>query len=361
MATPALFLQETVKKVFRRVLAGALLLFCGNLLMACDKTADSMPLQQNVAILDYQYHPANSRQYEASVQMGVFDRCLYFTPEASSGNEARLLYVLKDGKMEQVTQLSQDVMAMGDGYVYYSDVNGDAGWGLNCYAIAANKAERLMPMERYVRGNSMDWRTSYLAEDGTYCFYTDDSCYPITGTRVGKPAQGPETYTMGDYSYYVEGRTLMRKRADETPQSLSAYVPDGVKSMIPCQGGLLIHNAYSGNLLYFIEETSGEIVELFSVPCIYAVSAVNVHGKDVYLSFKRFEKEGLFGGYERFPNDTLEGTYRISLEDGSAEKISDEIYDGLFIFDDTGIYACNEDCHIYKLGFDGNVIMTIRK
>ena len=77
MATPALFLQETVKKAFRRVLAGALLLFCGNLLMACDKTADSMPLQQNVAILDYQYHPANSRQYEASVQMGVFDRCLY--------------------------------------------------------------------------------------------------------------------------------------------------------------------------------------------------------------------------------------------------------------------------------------------
>ena len=350
-----------MKKTIRNVLAAVMLLFCGNMLTACDKIADSTPLQQDVVISEYQYHPANSRQYEASVQMGVFDGYLYFSPESSSENDARLLYVLKDGKMEQVTQLLQDVMAMGEGYVYYSGVNGDAGWGLNCYEIAADKAEILMPMERHVRGNSMDWRTSYLAEDGTYCFYEGDTCYPISGTRVGEPAQGPETYTVGDYSYYVEGRTLMRKRADETPQSLSAYAPDGVKSMISCQGGLLIHNAYNGNLLYFVEEASGEIVELFSVPCIYAVSAVNVHGKDVYLSFKRFEKEGLFGSYERFRNDTLEGTYRISLEDKSAEKISDEIYDGLYIFDDTGIYACNEDCHIYKLGFDGNVIMTIRK
>lgn len=52
--------------------------------------------------------------------MTAFDGCLYFS---SSGDSNRLLYVLKDGEMEQVTQLSQNVMAIGDGYVNYSDVN----------------------------------------------------------------------------------------------------------------------------------------------------------------------------------------------------------------------------------------------
>lgn len=343
-------------KPIRSVLAAVLLLLCGCFLIACDKTSGNTPIQQDVTILDYQYHPGNSRQYEASVQMTAFDGRLYFS---LSGERTRSLYVLKEGKMEQVTQLSEDVMAMGDGYVYYSDVNSNSEWCLYCYDISANEAAMLMPMERHVRGNSMDWRTSYLTDDGTYCFYADDACYPITGTTIGEPVQTRETYAIGNHSYYIDGRTLMRKHAGEPPQNLSEYVPDGVKSMISCEGGLLVHNANNGNLLYFIEEESGEIVELFSVPCIYSVSAVNVHGTDVFLSFKRFEKEGLFGSYVRFKNDTMEGTYRISLNDYAVEKISDEIYNGLFIFDDTGIYACDEDCHIYKLDFDGNVIMSL--
>ena len=132
------------------------------------------------------------------------------------------------------------------------------------------------------------------------------------------------------------------------------------KSMIPCDNGLLIHNETNGDFLYFIEAESGDVIELFTVDCIYAVSAVNVHDGYAYLSFVRYTKYGPLGiGGKQDENDALNGTYRISLTDYSVEKISDESYNGLFIFDDTGIYACNEEGSIYKLDFDGQRITTV--
>ena len=81
----------------------------------------------------------------------------------------------------------------------------------------------------------------------------------------------------------------------------------------------------------------------------------------VYLSVKRYQNGGTYGagGSESIPDDTVSGTYRISLSDCSSEKISDEIYSGLFIFDDSGIFACDENGRVYWLDFDGNVIGTL--
>ena len=60
-----------------------------------------------------------------------------------------------------------------------------------------------------------------------------------------------------------------------------------------------------------------------------------------------------------FENDNVKGTYRINLDDYSMEKISDMIFDGMFIFDDAGIFACDENNKVYKLDFDGNVIKRL--
>lgn len=344
------------------VLIVVMLFFCAETLIACSySSVNTYPqTQKNIMFIGCQYYPGNSRQYEASVQMTVFEEHLYFSSE-SSGDSGRALYVLKDGKIEQVTQLARDVMAMGEGFVYYSDADGDAQWGLYCYEIASGRTTKVMPMERNVYGSCMDWYPSCFAEDGTFYLCAYDTRWPVTGTVAGEPTQSPETYTLGGYRFYTAERKLMRQEGSGIPQSLSADVPDGLKYMIPCEGGLLVHKQYGDLGLYFVEEASGEIVELFSAPCFYSVSALNVRGKDVYLSFKRFEKEGLFGVYTRFRNDEMEGTYRICLENYAVEKISDKIYDGLYIFDDTGIYACDEDCRVYKLDFDGNVIATILK
>ena len=133
---------------------------------------------------------------------------------------------------------------------------------------------------------------------------------------------------------------------------------NGSCRIIPCENGILIHNAISPDMLYFVDGVSGEIIELFSVDAERTISAVNVYNEFVYLSFLRYldYDQMWFGLYK---NDSLSGTYRISLTDYSVEKISDIVYDGLFIFDDSGIFACDRKNNVYKLDFEGNLIMTL--
>jgi len=142
----------------------------------------------------------------------------------------------------------------------------------------------------------------------------------------------------------------------EDENQILLELPYGEKSMIPCENGLLIHNEQEGNLLYFIDE-DGKLSQLFTVDCMFSNSSVTVSGSDVYLSFERFKEHGSFG-MRKYDNDELEGTYRISLNDFSAEKLSSAYYDGMYIFDESGIYATAEGS-VYYLDHDANVIATI--
>jgi hypothetical protein len=180
---------------------------------------------------------------------------------------------------------------------------------------------------------------------------------------IGEVAQ-LETYNVCGREYVLVGEReqakLMRYDSYGNLYSYEAEIPYGEKNMIPCENGLLIHNETNGDFLYFIEAETGNAVELFAVDCIYALSAVNVHNGYAYLSFVRYTDWGPLNiGGKRDENDELNGTYRICLTDYSVEKLSDDIYNGLFIFDDTGIYACNEDGCIYKLDFDGQRVLTL--
>ena len=123
--------------------------------------------------------------------------------------------------------------------------------------------------------------------------------------------------------------------------------------MIPAENGLLIHNARNNDALYFIDE-SGTIRCLFETDGCEVRSAITVVGSDVYFSLDRWEEEYGFYQLRHFKNDTIPGTYRISLKDFSMKKISDEIYDGLYNFDDTCLYVCYER-NIYQIDLDGNV------
>ena len=116
----------------------------------------------------------------------------------------------------------------------------------------------------------------------------------------------------------------------------------------------MVHNEGQDGLLYFIDEESGAVRELFYVQCMASDSAVNTYGNYAFLSFTRWEKWGDFGML-RFENDTLEGTYRIDICTGETVKISDRIYSGLYIFGDNAIYAVDRQNQIFLLDFDGNV------
>ena len=124
--------------------------------------------------------------------------------------------------------------------------------------------------------------------------------------------------------------------------------------------GLLVYAQGWSHLLYFINE-NGEVSELFDADCFRSGSAITVYRDTVYLSVKRYQNGGNFGagGSESIPDDTASGTYRIRLSDKSVEKLSGENYSGLFIFDNAGIFACDENGSVYLLDFDGNVINTL--
>ena len=125
------------------------------------------------------------------------------------------------------------------------------------------------------------------------------------------------------------------------------------RAIIPCAGGLLIHNDRLSTMLYYICD-DGEMTLLFSLPCLASQSSVQTCGSTVYLSVKRYVSLGEIG-MRRLENDTEEGTWRIDLKDGTKEKINDYIFCGMYNFDDTCIYCCDEDGNIYRMELDGEV------
>lgn len=185
--------------------------------------------------------------------------------------------------------------------------------------------------------------------------------YPIHHEYIGEPVR-QYPFTLGGRNYAVQGEEIVCYDSEGNRSVLN--LPYGEwRTMFPCEKGLLIHNYGQKNPLYIVEE-DGELVELFPVEGCNIETAVNTWKNYVYISIMRYEEfstdlskgVGIKGGYVPYENDTFVGTYRICLDDYSAEKISDEIYSELYIFDGTGIYAAKENGETVKLDFNGKVI-----
>ncbi len=337
-------------------------------------------------------HPANNRQYGASVWMDVCDGNLVFFPNPSndgslfatpyrgnlleySANGVNRLHSLNKGK-------SLNILGSFDGFLYYRvDVTGSYNYDLYCHNLNTGEDIRLFPREEDknlqppIDTNVMNASGVFYAEDGSVFF----QLFPEHNKEIlyvhvkGDTVLGVETltqgYPLGDRVYYVvngyadfppricytEGDGVLKEiPLDKTAQD---------RAIIPTEHGLLIHNirerSTSACFLYFID-TNYELHKLFSCEAMESTTAVTVWGDYAFFSILRYEgyqKDGIL--LRRFENDTVEGTYRINLDDYSTEKISDKMYDGLYNFDDNHLYACDRNCSIYQLDFDGNVVDTL--
>jgi hypothetical protein len=124
-----------------------------------------------------------------------------------------------------------------------------------------------------------------------------------------------------------------------------------------CQLVIDAADALDGKIAYYIS-SEGEIVSLLpEMESDRIASTVSVYGDYVFISFirMRYVADVLPMAYK---NDTLSGTYRIDMQDLSVTKITDQHFYSMFIFDDTGIFG-NNSSGMYKIDFDGNVILTI--
>ena len=230
-----------------------------------------------------------------------------------------------------------------------------------CYSLKTSEEKYLTTVESFNTDNAC------FSKDGTVYIPLDDmeleknkngeiNYCVIVGDKVRENIKTEIVYKLGDKSYTIRGynRNDLYCIDGEKRYSMEEEVAYGEKTLIPCDKGILIHNDGEDNLLYLIDET-GNVQSLFEIECMISESSVNVYQNTVFLSFKRFEKHGEFGVLE-YENDTIQGTYRIDLNDGSATKISDRMYRGLYIWGEDVIYAVDFDDQIFQLDFEGNVI-----
>lgn len=117
-------------------------------------------------------HPANNRQYRATVWMGVYADKLYFCSRkgifSNRTEYGRKLYVFEDGEAHEVAKLSQNdsvflIAGQSDECIYYwvKKRENSKRYSLCCYDLSTNEKQVIY------QGRPNGKKTSYFAEDGT--------------------------------------------------------------------------------------------------------------------------------------------------------------------------------------------------
>lgn len=302
-------------------------------------------------------HPANRVQSPFGMDLLSYEGELYQIREGGLFDQYTL-YKFSDGRVKKVFRPKEFYRFLGsvNEYLYYS-VDGEEGFAetIRCYNLKTNEDISLCTEKLY--SPSIEY-----SEDGSIfipVYESDPIRYiHIKGDKVIATDSPGIGFQLGERNYSV--RTIghydkVVYSDDRYPNEPLVRYGGNNPRIIPFEKGLLIHNSEGGTILEWID-INGNETTLFSVPCMDAVSAANIHGSDVYFSFIRFEEYGS-KGMRRYENDTLEGTYRLSLKDFTFEKINDRFFRGLYNFDDTGFYCTDDKYNIYKMDFDGNVTL----
>ena len=315
---------------------------------------------------------SNQHQHERDTWLGVYDGQLYYFPNCMYStletDYDRWLCAVGNGGLTKLCRPG------GDGYVslvgqqgrwlYYWDVHGAFDkpgdpYTLLCYDLAARQEVTICTGQ-----NGYDDLTIF-APDGTIYIplnvtRSDEirQYLHVSGTQLlGVTTDVPAGYALGGATYAAtRGHEPLASRIVATGADGAAQeVPmpyARIRCLLPAGDGLLVHNIDGGSLYRIAPDHS--VTPLFAPPCMTSDTAIAIVGDDVYISLKRYEGWHESGkGLRRYENDTLEGTWRISITDFSAVKINDTIYNGLYCFGDI-LLACDESCSVYRLSPDGS-------
>ena len=349
-----------------------IIIFCGGILLWRIYKRPHIS-KEIIPVFDKQidYHPMNNSQYLASVWMGVYDHKLWILPQCGDSIQRTeydgWLCCFQNEKLQKLTRLAdgkQQYPFWKDQFLYY--------WKLtytNCYLYCYNLAQK----RETVLYKTMDFPqvNPSLSSQGfiympvstktddqiEYLLIDQEEIKQVQNDREGVVFHGTE------YKIQLHDTVSTASKATLTWGTENRYQLGlaRTRAMITTEKGLLIHNEGYQQLLYKVDH-SGEIQCIFSVPCMDSESALTCVGNYAYLSLKRFEGFGDYGS-KRFENDQMEGTWRINIEDGSKEKISELIFDGMYVFDDRYIWACTDECSIYRLDTSNgsiDALMTVK-
>ena len=317
------------------------------------------------------YYVENNMQNRADIWIGEYNGHLYFYKHSNNilftDRYANCLCVIENNGIRKILHLNKGnhiyIVGSLPGYLYYwNNQRMTDNGALYCFDISDEKEILLFS------GKGSGKNTAYFTDNTAYIpLYNDiDSGQDTQYLQI----QGGQILGINllDQSFRINGQQY-RLTAGITAEEVS-IVNKGEKndlslglasrrSIVPVKNGLAIHNQGYQDLLYLISEDNS-IRELYKTECMSSRSSMTVINNSIYLSFKRYEKFGKGNILlQRYENDQIEGTYRISLDDLSVEKISDRIFSGMFHFDQTTIWACDELKNIYQLDLDGNIEQVI--
>lgn len=192
-------------------------------------------------------------------------------------------------------------------------------------------------------------------------------------SRWRTKTQEGEKIQIGDRYYYIRKPTKY-----DYPRLYRLYVSDssgressvdGVSTreymaIFPVPEGIIIFGtsniAPQPIALYYIN-SSGETDVIFSCSDT-SVASFSINERYAFISLRRYRYNPIsLVRWQRYEDDDISGTYRISLEDFSVTKISEQVYEGMYIFDEDGVYACDEEKNIWYFNNDGSELRAIIK
>lgn len=305
------------------------------------------------------YNPANNLQ-TTSVKLFANGDNLYVW----EADDNTIKKITGNGKTMPVTVLSMDVLAVHEDFVYgieYAEIDDNHYIGELCsYNIITDELETIGKVEVLPTIQKPKSLCSTFTNDGIFyvpsVFPAKDTYIPLLNGTTKKTAETPQIIELGNRLYWIEGDCILCQDGEKV-FPLSDTIPAGEKQLVQTEHGILVYNIWNKtNLLYLINE-NGEIDELFADSQRDCLSSVNLFGDYAYISIMRYDiGQELFIGWGK---DPLTGTFRIRLVDGTIEKISDEFYYALYIFDNNGIYAIDGKQRIIKMDFNGNVVGVV--
>ncbi len=330
-----------------------------------------------VQITGNEYNYINNLQVDAHVVLFSHEGRLYYyqrtepTPTQFLKGYEGTIFRIDKGRLAKTGQADMVVVGARNHYLYGFRPGEGKNYIFYDYDFISNNATSYAKVDYFCYHPAITG--CIFAQDGTIYFpdatdvefneyYTN--YYSIKDSEFSQPEAMVETYVSDMGTYTIRkgeqfGDVYFQAKGSEEQVKLD--IPGGNKFFIPVEQGVLVYcyNNVHTTLLYLIRNDTGEIVKLFHNDEKYvARQAINVYGEYVYLSVD-LSAGDVLGTVD--PDDPMQGTFRISLQDYSIEEIARKPYCGLYIFDDTGIYVCDEKCNVTKLDFDGNVIDEIVK
>ena len=282
---------------------------------------------------------------------------LYLCDDTLFAFISRTLYEIKNNgsfrKIFYTSRISTGFF-LGNGFFYYIDdqsleqEDSFNSWILKRYDLKTGKTKTV--------ASKIEKAYSFISRGNTIVLINYDDYYIVSDKEDGVEMLSykgnyNEEYTLGNNKIMVEyddSDTRLYKMEDDgskvemimdnppslaiNPPSIAMQLSDECLLVCRMPPDSTLSGSCRSRALAWIIDSESEIHELIN-PEGYAYFTGNYCNGYYYCSFYRYKELHKFYS-EKFENDKLEGTWKVNVETFEQTKISDKIYDDIFVIGD---------------------------